>query len=89
MSEGESLTIVLLREIRDEMKTLRAELGDVQRLSLSVFDRVKRLERRLEETRDDLETTIKAEIMGARLNWCRSLEDRLAAIETELSSPRL
>ncbi|MCB8880588.1 hypothetical protein ACELLULO517_10115 [Acidisoma cellulosilytica] len=64
MSETESLTNMLLREIRDEVKSLRYELGDVRTLSLSTFDRVKRLERRLEETRDDLETTIKAEIMA-------------------------
>ncbi len=88
MSETESLTNLSLREIRDDVKALRLELSDVRTLSLSTFDRIKRLERRLEETRDDLETTIKAEIMGTGLNWRRALEDRIAAIEANESGRR-
>jgi len=59
--EPENITAVLLREIRDELRGLRREVVDVRTLTLGTFDRMKRLERRLEETRDDLETTIKAE----------------------------
>jgi uncharacterized protein involved in exopolysaccharide biosynthesis len=88
VSETESLTNLSLREIRDDVKALRLELSDVRTLSLSTFDRIKRLERRLEETRDDLETTIKAEIMGTGLNWRRALEDRIAAIEANESGRR-
>ena len=39
--------------------------------------------RRLEETRDDLETTIKAEIMGAGLSWRGDLERRIEMLEAE------
>ncbi|MCB8874992.1 hypothetical protein [Acidisoma silvae] len=87
MNETESLTNLLLREIRDEVKSLRVEVGDVRTLSLSTFDRVKRLERRMEELRDDLETTIKAEIMGVGVNWRRALEIRMADIEAS-NGPR-
>jgi hypothetical protein len=81
MPDAESLTNLLLREIRDEVKALRHDVTDVRTLCLSTFDRTKRLERRLEEMRDDLEGTIKAEIMGTGLNWRRDLEDRMAEIE--------
>ena len=83
--EPDSITAVLLREIRDELRGLRRELVDVRTLTLGTFDRMKRLERRLEETRDDLETTIKAEIMGTGLNWRRDLESRIESLETDRS----
>ncbi|GAN75726.1 hypothetical protein Apmu_0637_02 [Acidiphilium multivorum AIU301] len=85
--EPENITAVLLREIRDELRGLRREVVDVRTLTLGTFDRMKRLERRLEETRDDLETTIKAEIMGTGLNWRRDLEDRLDALEETRKPP--
>ena len=85
--DPESLTAILLREIRDELRGLRREVVDVRTLTLGTFDRMKRLERRLEETRDDLETTIKAEIMGTGLNWRRDLEDRLDALEETRKPP--
>jgi hypothetical protein len=85
--EPENITAVLLREIRDELRGLRREVVDVRTLTLGTFDRMKRLERRLEETRDDLETTIKAEIMGTGLNWRRDLEDRLDALEDTRKPP--
>lgn len=83
--EPDSITAVLLREIRDELRGLRRELVDVRTLTLGTFDRMKRLERRLEETRDDLETTIKAEIMGTGLNWRRDLESRIESLEADRS----
>ena len=85
--EPENITAALLREIRDELRGLRREVVDVRTLTLGTFDRMKRLERRLEETRDDLETTIKAEIMGTGLNWRRDLEDRLDALEETRKPP--
>ena len=85
--EPENITAVLLREIRDELRGLRREVTDVRTLTLGTFDRMKRLERRIEETRDDLETTIKAEIMGTGLNWRRDLEDRLDALEDTRKPP--
>lgn len=85
--EPENITTALLREIRDELRGLRREVTDVRTLTLGTFDRMKRLERRIEETRDDLETTIKAEIMGTGLNWRRDLEDRLDALEEARKPP--
>jgi predicted nuclease with TOPRIM domain len=81
MPDAESLTNLLLREVRDDVKALRHEVTDVRTLCLSTFDRMKRLERRLEETRDDLESTSKTEIMGTGLNWRRNLGERIAEIE--------
>lgn len=77
----ENLTLAMLREIRSELKELRHDVGNIRTLCLGSFDRLKRLERRLEETRDDLETTIKAEIMGTGMHWRRDLENRIEVLE--------
>ena len=80
-SEPVSLTIEILRELRQDMNAFRAEtttaLAEMQTLILATFDRTKRLERRLEEVRDDLETTIKMEIMGRLANFRTEMEKRL------------
>jgi uncharacterized protein involved in exopolysaccharide biosynthesis len=81
VDEPDSITVIVLRELRDEVRGLRREVQDLRTLALGTFDRVKRLDRRLEETRDDLETTIKAEIMGTGMNWRRELESRIEALE--------
>ena len=62
MSEPESITALLLREIRDEVKELRRDVTDVSTLCLATFERMKRLDRRLEETRDELDMSSKAGI---------------------------
>ncbi len=81
VDEPDSITVIVLRELRDEVRGLRREVQDLRTLALGTFDRVKRLDRRLEETRDDLETTIKAEIMNTGMNWRRELESRIEALE--------
>jgi len=77
-----------VREIRDDIRGMRRELQDVRTLALGTFERVKRLDRRLEETRDDLETTIKAEIMGTGMNWRHELESRIEALEDGIKPSR-
>lgn len=84
MTDTPDITTVLLREIRDELRGLRHEVGDVRTLCLATFDKTKRLERKIEEVRDDLESTIKAEIMGTGLNWRRELEARMDALAEEI-----
>ncbi len=79
--DRQNITTALLREIRDEIRGSRNDVTDIRTLALGTFDRTKRVERRLEEVRDDLETTIKAEIMGTGLNWRTELESRLDALE--------
>ncbi len=76
-----NITTILLREIRDELKKLGRDVSDVRTVCLGTFERVKRVERRLEEVRDDMEATIKAEIMGTGEMWRRDLEKRIEAIE--------
>lgn len=76
-TEPANLTAEILRELRDEVRGFRREQNDMRTLTLATFDRIKRLERRLEEVRDDLESTIKAEIMGRLGNFETEMERRL------------
>ena len=89
--EPENLTLEILREMRQEIREMRQEMtafqrenvlaqGQLQSLVMATFDRTKRLERRLEEVRDDLETTIKMEIMGSLANFRTEMERRLDSL---------
>ena len=75
--EPASLTVEILPELRDEMRLFRREQTDMRSLALATYERTKRLERRLEEVRDDLETAIKMEIMGRLANFETEMEKRL------------
>lgn len=87
--EPENLILEHLRAIRAEIaaanrkldgvsKTLHAETQD---LSIATLERFRRLERRLDEHRDDIEAMLKAEIAGSGLHWRREFEARLEALE--------
>ena len=76
-SEPANLTLEILRELREEMRHFRREQNEMRTLTLATFDRIKRVERRLEEVRDDLESTVKAEIMGRLGNFETEMERRL------------
>ena len=75
--EPASLTVEILRELRDEMRLFRREQTGMRSPALATYERTKRLERRLEEVRDDLETAIKMEIMGCLANFESEMEKRL------------
>lgn len=73
---------VVLRHLRD----IRRDLTDQRTLLLSLVDQVQRMERRLErrisETKDDIELMLKAELMGRMGNFETRFEARLEALET-------
>lgn len=50
--------------ILPHLRALRSELADVRTISLASVDHARRIERRLDEVRDDLELMIKAEPVG-------------------------
>ena len=55
--QPENITLRLLRDIRREMT-------DQRTLLLALVEQGQRLERRITETRDDIELMLKAELMG-------------------------
>jgi hypothetical protein len=58
----EDIRVVLLRDIRREMT-------DQRTLLLALVDQGQRLERRISETKDDIELMLKAELMGRMGNF--------------------
>jgi hypothetical protein len=79
-----NLVLEQLRLIREEMSAFRREQNDMRTVVLSAIDRVRRLERRLEEVRDDLELTIKAEIMGRMGHFETEMEKRLDSLREQI-----
>jgi chaperonin cofactor prefoldin len=77
MSEVVDLTALftICERTLDETRAMRRELRDVREFAIRGVDYTRRLERRIEELKDDLEVLIKGEIGG-----------RLAHLQTELEN---
>ena len=89
--EPENLTLRLLREIRADQHAMRAELREHSRLLVALSENGRRIERRLEELRDDLELMLKAELMGRLAHFEtrieQMIEQRLGEHRGEPPSP--
>ena len=72
--QPENITLRLLRDIRREMT-------DQRTLLLALVEQGQRLERRITETRDDIELMLKAELMGRMGNFEVRFDARLEALE--------
>jgi hypothetical protein len=68
---------VVLRLLRD----IRREMTDQRTLLLALVEQGQRLERRITETRDDIELMLKAELMGRLGNFETRFEQRLDDLE--------
>src|SRR5258707_6758683 len=60
-----------------EARALRKEVADVRTLSLQTIEYARRIERRMNEQRDDLALMIKAELGGSLANMQTQLENHL------------
>jgi len=60
-----------------EARALRKEVADVRTLSLQTIQYARRIERRMNEQRDDLELMIKAELGGSLAHMQTPLENHL------------
>jgi hypothetical protein len=72
--QSENVVLRLLRDIRREMT-------DQRTLLLALVEQGQRLERRITETRDDIELMLKAELMGRLGNFETRFEQRLDDLE--------
>lgn len=70
--------------ILEQLRLVRSEMADLRTVTLASVDHSRRIERRLEEVRDDLELVIKSELMGRMGHFETRLEDRLERIERRL-----
>jgi hypothetical protein len=67
----------------DEMRQLRKEHADLMRLVVSGHELTRRVERRQNELRDDLEVLIRMEIGGAMANMQAAIEASLAWMDEQ------
>jgi len=70
-------TSIVIRLLQD----VRREMADQRDLLLALVEQGQRLERRITETRDDIELMLKAELMGRMGNFEARFETRLEEIE--------
>jgi len=66
-----------LAALQADRRADRAELADMRRVTLQVLDLLKRIERRLDDLRDDIGTAVTLEMGRAMLRF----EERLERIE--------
>jgi hypothetical protein len=66
--------------VLEQLRLIRSEIADLRTVTLASADRMRRLERRLEEMRDDIELMMKAELMGRLGNFEHHIEARLDAM---------
>lgn len=71
--------------VLEQLRAIRREIVDLRTITLRNVDYLQRLERRMSETRDDLELMIKAELMGRLSHFETTMEQRIDALEGRLS----
>ncbi|MBY4641566.1 hypothetical protein K6L44_16570 [Gluconacetobacter entanii] len=70
--------------ILEQLRLIRKEIADLRTVTLANADRSRRLERRLEEMRDDIELMMKAELMGRLGHFEAQVENRLDAMSDRI-----
>lgn len=65
----------------EEVRLLRKDMGDMMRLLNATYDLTRRVERRENELRDDIELMVKIELGGSLANMQTTIETSLSRIE--------
>lgn len=68
----------------EELRLLRKDMGDMMRLVNATYDLTRRVERRENELRDDIELMVKMELGGSLANMQTSIENSLSRIEASV-----
>jgi hypothetical protein len=80
MAEADdSLMLAILRELRAEMRQQRT-------LLLQLTEAVHRLERRISDTRAEIELMLKAELLGSLTHFETQMDERIARLEDRVSA---
>lgn len=75
----------LSRQALSELKLLRKELDEVRSLARQTVDHARRIERRVAESRKDIELMMKAEIGGRFAHFESRLDNRLTPLLDRLA----
>ena len=68
----------------DEMRQIRKDLADMMRLVNATYELTRRVERRQNELRDDIELMVKMELGGSLANIQTSIEGSISRIEESM-----
>lgn len=77
MAEPEDLVLTTLKHLRRELSEVRTVCLSTLEHTRRVERRVGEVERRIDELRDDLESMLKAELMGRLGNFENAIEAKL------------
>ncbi|WP_407522777.1 hypothetical protein [Methylobacterium oryzisoli] len=80
------LTLAILREIRTELRDHRALLLSLTEFTRRLDRRIDHLDRRFSEVKDDLELTIKVELMGSLAHRDTLLDERLERLSDRIAA---
>jgi hypothetical protein len=76
----------LCQQTLDEVRALRKDVSDARALALQGVDFTRRVERRMNELRDDLELMLKAEIGGRLAHFEGKVEAILAPLVNRIEA---
>lgn len=73
----------LVQRSIEESRQIRKELLELKQLHVSHYEMTRRLDRRMNELRDDVEVMIKMELGGALANMQTAIESSLGRLENK------
>lgn len=88
MAEAADLTLLakLAEQTLTEVRQLRKEVGDVRTLALQGTEFTRRMERRVNKLKDDLELMLKSELMGQLTNVETRIEASIEGLSEQVSA---
>lgn len=84
-----TLLTKLAEQTLSEVRQLRKEVADVRTLALQSTEFTRRMERRVNELKDDLELMLKSELMGQLTHVETRLEASIDALSERVSAIEL
>lgn len=73
----------LVQKSIEEGRQIRKELLELKQLHVSHYEMTRRMDRRINELRDDIEVMVKMELGGALANMQTSIESTLGRMENK------
>ena len=87
MAEADdSLTLAILRELRAEMRQQRTLLLQLSEAVHRLERRFGDIERRISDTRAEIDLMLKAELLGSLTHFERQMDERIARLEDRVSA---
>lgn len=72
------------QQVLDELRLLRKDVSDIRSLAVQTVEYSRRIERRVSETRDDIEVMLKAELSGRLAHLETTIEGQLMTLSSRI-----